>query len=76
MRQRGKRLMKTLKKSVYAQAAKAYDEGETIPPYMVAPPAWYDNEPKVLKIEARGAGKTEYLNKLKEAHERKKDGMD
>lgn len=44
MRQRGKRLMKTLKKSVYAQAAKAYDEGETIPPYKSTPPEWYGNE--------------------------------
>lgn len=44
MRQRGKRLMKTLKKSVYSQAAKAYDEGETIPPYKHTPPEWYGNE--------------------------------
>lgn len=37
-------------------------EGETIPPYMTAPPEWYDNETEFI-IEARGAG-------------RKNDGMD
>lgn len=51
MRQRGKRLMKTLKKSIYAKAAsevdknsRANDEGETIPPYKHTPPEWYGNE--------------------------------
>ena len=70
MRQRGKRLMKTLKKkSMWAEAvalldknSRANDEGETIPPYMTAPPEWYDNETEFI-VEARGAG-------------RKNDGMD
>lgn len=51
MRQRGKRLMKTLKKSMWAEAvaaldknSRANDEGETILPYKSAPPEWYGNE--------------------------------
>ena len=45
MRQRGKRIMKTLKKSIYAQAAKSVeDEGETIQSHRSSPPKWYGNE--------------------------------